>query len=242
MLVAAIRAGLAVAGDSTRASQQQAYMKSDLPFRGLSAPELRALVNPLLRDHPLPDRVSWESAVRELWDGATHREEWYAALAVLRYRRYADWLAAEIMPLLEHLVRVGAWWDVVDEISAHLVGKVLMAERSVVTPRLQVWSVDEHLWLRRSAVLSQLRHKSATDTALLSQVLLANGEGTRHGGDFFIRKALGWALREYARTDADWVRQFVADNAECLSPLTQREALKHLGRPQTGTSSTAPTA
>jgi 3-methyladenine DNA glycosylase AlkD len=227
--VAAVRASLAGAGDPERARQQQAYMKSALPCAGLTAPELRRLLGPLLVEHRLADRQAWEAAVRELWDDVTLREEWYAAIALLRHRAYRDWIDPDLLPLLEHLVRTGAWWDVVDEIASHLVGQVLLDHRPVATPVVDAWALDTHsLWVRRSAMLAQLRHRQATDTDLLERVLVANLDDTAYGREFFVRKALGWALREHARTDPDWVRAFVAAHEARLSGLTRREALKHL--------------
>jgi len=227
--VGAVRAALAGSGDPERAARQQAYMKSELPYVGLAAPELRALVKPLLVEHRFIDRGSWEAGVLELWEDATHREEWYAAVALLRHRAYRTWVDPELLPLLEHLVRTGAWWDVVDEIASHLVGQVLLDHRPPVTPVMDAWSVDaDSLWVRRTAMLAQLRHREATDTDLLERVLVANLDDTAYGREFFIRKALGWSLREHARTDAAWVETFVSTHADRLSGLSRREALKHL--------------
>jgi 3-methyladenine DNA glycosylase AlkD len=242
-LVTAVRQELSAAGDPDRAREQQRYMKSTLPFRGLTAPELRTLLRPVLDEHRIHDRGEWEHAARELWDGATYREEWYATLALLRHRFYRPWRDPESLDLALHLVRTGAWWDVVDEAAAHLVGGVLAGYRDRVTPWVDAWAEDEQLWVRRTAVLAQLRHGDRTDTALLARVLDANLEGSRHGSEFFIRKAVGWALRQYARTDEVWVRAYVAERRDRLSGLSRREALKHLGGDtgQTGTRSSAPT-
>ncbi|WP_374455254.1 DNA alkylation repair protein, partial [Nocardioides sp.] len=203
--VGAVRAALAEVGDPARAAQQQAYMKSALPYVGLAAPQLRALLRPLLAEERFVDRAQWEHAVLELWDDATHREEWYAAVALLRHRSYREWLDPELLPLLEHLVRTGAWWDVVDEVATHLVGDVLLGHRDDVTPTMDAWSVDgDSLWIRRTAMIAQLHHQERTDTDLLERVLVANLDDTAFGRDFFVRKALGWALRQHARTDAAW--------------------------------------
>ncbi len=239
-LVDAVRRAVASGGDPERAAHQQAYMKSAMPFRGWSAPELRALLRPVLAEHRATDRPEWERAARELWDGATHREERYATLALLRHRYYRAWQDPDSLAIHEHLVRTGAWWDLVDEIAAHLVGGVLATHRAEVTPTMRAWATDDDLWIRRTAILSQLRHKDATDAALLLEVLDANLEGSRHGSEFFVRKAVGWALRAFASTDPAWVRDYVASRGDRLSGLSRREALKHLA--QTGTSSTAPTA
>ncbi|HEY0644466.1 MAG TPA: DNA alkylation repair protein [Nocardioides sp.] len=227
--VGAVRRALDGAGDPERAAQQQAYMKSELPYVGLGAPALAALLKPLLVEHRFIDRGSWEAAVLELWDDATHREEWYAAIALLRHRAYRQWIDPELLPLLEHLVRTGAWWDVVDVIAAHLVGQVLLDHRDEVTPLMDTWSVDDdNLWIRRTAMLSQLAHAERTDTDLLARVLVANLDDTTYGKEFFIRKALGWALRQHARTDPERVRTFARTHSARLSGLSRREALKHL--------------
>lgn len=228
-VVLAIRDALDHVGDPDRAAQQQRYMKSALPYRGLTAAELHALLAPTLREERIIDRAEWETTVRELWDGASHREEWYAALALLRHRHYRDWHDTTSLQLYEHLVRTGAWWDVVDEIASHLVGTALRLHREEVTPVMRQWAQDENMWLRRTAILCQLRHEDETDTELLDHAIETNLEGTAYGSEFFIRKAIGWSLRQYARTDADWVRAYVASHDERLSGLSRREALKHLG-------------
>ena len=228
--VGAVRAALAEAGDPVRAAQQQAYMKSEMPFVGLGAPALRALLRPLLAEHRFVDRAQWEAAVLELWEDAEHREEWYAAVALLRDPAYREWLDPDLLPLLEHLVRLGAWWDVVDEIASQPVGQVLLDHRGAATPVVEGWSVDpDSLWVRRTAVLAQLRHGEQTDSDLLERVLVANLDDTTYGREFFVRKAVGWALRQHARTDPAWVRTFVQHHADRLSGLSRREALKHLG-------------
>lgn len=228
-LVDGIRSALGAAGDPVRAAGQQAYMKSAMPFHGVTSPELRRVVGPLLRAHPPVDRETWEATVRELWDGADHREERYAALALAQHRSARAWQDPGVLGLYRHLVVTGAWWDLVDEPATRLVGPVLLTHRAEVTPVMDAWSVEDDLWLRRVAILAQLKHKGATDTALLERVIVANLDGSAFGREFFIRKAIGWALREHARTDPAWVRGLMERHTERLSGLTRREATKHLG-------------
>jgi len=219
-----VRAALAGAGDPERAVQQRAYMKSAMPYRGITSPELRALLRPLLAAYAPADRTTWESDVRGLWDGATHREERYAAIAVARHRRARPWQDVKALELDRHLIVTGAWWDLVDEIASHLVGGVLANHRADATPVIHVWAVDDDLWLRRTAVLAQLTHRADTDLDLLRFAV----EGNVDDRSFWLRKAIGWALREYARTDPDWVRAEVDRLGDRLSGLSRREALKHL--------------
>lgn len=212
-------------------------MKSVMPYRGITSGELTALLRPLLNNKALAldTRETWESAVLSLWDNATHREDRYAATALLEHRFYRRWVDAEALPLLQHLIVTGAWWDHVDRLAAHPLGSIVLAQRDTVTPLMLKWTDADDMWLRRSSILCQLRHKESTDLDLLTRTIDANldrlpgGGSTRFGHEFFIRKAIGWALRQHARVNPVWVRTFVADRGERLSGLSRREALKHLG-------------
>jgi 3-methyladenine DNA glycosylase AlkD len=225
-VVEAIRRAVAAAGDPERAVAQQRYMKSEMPFRGISSAELTALLRPILADpaHRIAARGEWDAAVRDLWDSATHREERYAAIALTGHRAYRAWQDPEAVPLYEHLVRTGAWWDLVDPVASNRVGPILRAHHDAVAPVVRAWSTDADLWVRRTAILSQLTFRHDTDTALLRACV----EPNLADGSFWVRKAIGWALRQYARTDPEWVRETVAAYGDRLSGLSRREALKHL--------------
>jgi 3-methyladenine DNA glycosylase AlkD len=224
--VAAVRAALEAGADPERAAGQQRYMKSAMPYLGLTSPTLRAALGAVLRDPSLAmgSREQWVATVRALWDGATHREHWYAALALARHRPYRAWVDSDAMPLWESLIRAGAWWDVVDDIATHLVRDTLLAHPEEERPRMRAWSRSDSLWVRRAAILSQVGARNRTDPDLLGDVIAPNIADR----DFFSRKAIGWALRDYARTDPAWVQRFVRDHPD-LSGLSRREALKHVG-------------
>lgn len=221
-LPARIREALAAQADPVRAADQQRYMKSTMPYFGLTAPQLRAVLKPLLADR-IADRTVWEATIRDIFDGATHREQWYAAIALLRHRHYRSWRDPQVMPLVEHLVTAGAWWDVVDDVS-HVTAEVRLADPVGEAMRLRSWARADDFWLRRAAIIGQLLAKDRTDTALLTDVIDVNLDDR----EFFVRKAIGWALRDYARTDPEWVRAFLNDRGDRLSPLSRREAAKHL--------------
>ena len=223
-----LRRRIAEAGDPGRAPQMQAYMKSSMPYAGVPSGPLRTILREVIPAHPLPDRSSWEAAVRGIWMEAVFREEWYAALGVARHRLYRDHQDVKTLELYRELIVDGAWWDVVDDIASHLVGDILAAHRDEVTPVMRTWAVEDDLWLRRTAIICQLGHKHDTDLDLLRFALESNLEDSLHGKSFWIRKAVGWALRQHARTDPDWVRTFVAEHDARLSGLSCREALKHL--------------
>ena len=224
-LVDALRAALRTGADPERAVGQQRYMKSAMPFLGLTSPGRREVVRPVLADPALrlDSRPAFERAVRSLWEGAEFREERYAALDLLRHRAYRSWRDPDLMPLVEHLVVTGAWWDLVDEL-ASVVGEVLLIDPEGEGLRMRDWAERDDLWLRRSAIISQLRHRERTDTDLLASVIEVNLDDR----EFFVRKAIGWALRQYARTDPAWVQAFVDRHCDRMSGLSRREALKHL--------------
>jgi 3-methyladenine DNA glycosylase AlkD len=226
-LIRDLHARLAAAADPERAPQMQAYMKSQMPFHGIASPVMKRLTRECFAEHPL-DESDWLATAATLWEEAEHREERYAALALIRLSTHRSAARSpERLPLYRHLATTGAWWDLVDEIAQHLVGEVLRTHRAEATPMVRKWADDQDLWVRRTAILSQNRHRAETDVDLLDQVLSANLEDSLHGRVFWTRKAVGWALREFAKTDPTWVRGWVTAHDDLLSGLTRREALKH---------------
>jgi 3-methyladenine DNA glycosylase AlkD len=229
-MVDAVCRALENVGDSARAEGQQAYMKSAMPFRGVTAPQLKAILRPLLADpaYRLVGCDEWEATIRGLWDDAQFREERYAALAISGYRLYRPWARGRsAMPLYRYLIETGAWWDFVDEIAARRVGPVLRAHPEAEAERMRSWARAESMWVRRAAILSQLSSKGETDRQLLLDCITPNVTDQ----EFFIRKAIGWSLRQYAHSGtaaADWVRRSVDQLGPLLSPLSRREALKNL--------------
>ena len=226
-LVTDVRDALAAAEDATKAPQMQAYMKSDLPYFGIPSPSLKAILRTALTPR-LASRSEWESAVRMLFDEATHREEWYAALALSGHRQYRAFQDPSALALYRHLVTAGSWWDIVDDVASRKVGPILLRFPDEVEPVVREWAVCDDLWLRRTAIICQLGAKHDTDVELLDFALSSNLEGSRFGSVFWIRKAVGWALRQHARTDSDWVREYVAAHESELAGLSRREATKHL--------------
>lgn len=219
-----LRAELAAAGDPVKAAEQRRYMKSTMPYHGLSAPDLRILLRPHLKEFAPTNRDEWETTVRTWWDGATFREEWYAAIALARHRVARPWQDPAVLGLYRHMIVTGAWWDVVDDLSAYLVGGVLSGHPDETAPLMRDWAADPHLWLRRTSVLCQLLRTTDTDLDLLTFTIEQNLDDT----SFWLRKAIGWSLRQYARTDPSWVRAYVESLGDRLSGLSRREATKHL--------------
>jgi 3-methyladenine DNA glycosylase AlkD len=219
----AMRSALAAASDPERAPRMQAYMKSEMPYRGIAAPDMRAISKRVFADHPLPSCEAWRSAVLELWRGARFREERYAAIELLALRRHRDCRTPDVLPLYEEMITTGAWWDYVDEI-AHLVGDLLRSHPEQMRPVMRAWSTDKNLWKRRVSIICQISFKKDTDLYLL----YANIESNLAERNFFIRKAIGWALRSYAWTNPNEVERYVTANEARLSGLSRREALKNV--------------
>lgn len=218
------RGALAAIAHPAKAAPMQAYMRSEMPFLGVQKPDRVKALRSVFSAYELPDRDTWVATVRDLWDEADYREERYAAIELARDRRYTQWATdARSMALYDHLIVTGAWWDYVDEVAIQLVGPVLRA-RPDIGGTIRRWAHDDNRWRRRAAVISQVGAREATDFELLAACILANAADT----DFFLRKGIGWALREYAKTDPDWVRAFVAMHHDRLSPLSVREATRNL--------------
>jgi 3-methyladenine DNA glycosylase AlkD len=222
-LVRAARAGLAELADPVKASGMQRYMKSEMPFRGVQKSARAMLANRLFAEHPLPDPHTWVATALDLWRNAAYREERLLSLDLLGHRAYARWQQPDLLPVYEELIVIGAWWDYVDEIATHRIGPLLRAHPATLAPIMRAWAYDENRWKRRASVICQVSAKHDTDTDLLTACI----EATIADRDFFLRKAIGWALRAHAKTDPGWVRAFV-DTHPNLSPLSRREATKHL--------------
>ena len=220
-LVLFVESEMAKLGDPQRAEKMASYMKTEMPFYGVSAPQVKGLFREARQQFPVGSPTDYRGAILALWE-RPHRETKYLSL------RYANHYKAHIEPdqmgLYERLITQGAWWDFVDDVAAHLVGRVLMRNRDLITPLMRQWVDRDDMWIRRTAILCQLGHKAETDEALLFDHCLAR----MHEKEFFIRKAIGWALRDYARTAPEVVRQFLVDHRTELSGLSYREGGKHL--------------
>jgi 3-methyladenine DNA glycosylase AlkD len=210
-----VTAALSAVADPAKAPGMQAYMKSQMPFLGVQKAARTRALRPVFAATSL-DHPALINAARELWDDAQYREQRYAALALLRVPRYQRLLGVPDEAFLRHLISSGAWWDLVDEIATKLV-RPIRAELDI-----RGWAVDDDMWIRRAAILCQVGAKAGTDPALLRDAIEPNAADRR----FWITKAIGWALRDYAYVDPEWVRRFVSGHD--LAPLSVREATKHL--------------
>lgn len=206
--------------DAEQAGPMKAYMKDNFPFLGIKTPRRAELMKQFLTEHGLPGLDELPAVVRELW-ALPEREYAYSAMQLLDKLRKR--LTAEHLPLLEELIVTKSWWDTVDYLAAHPVGDILAKHPELIPAVTEALIESDDIWLQRTAILFQLHYKQRTDARLLFDMILRCSESK----EFFIRKAIGWALREYAKTDPAAVRRFVGETP--LSPLSVREALKHIG-------------
>ena len=205
-------------------------MKSAMPFLGVVAPVRRALVRGAMKGHECADVEALSRTMLELWRGATHREERYAALDLLHLPRHDKLIALPLLPALHEMLLTDPWWDFNDEISGRALPRLLQRHPQPMKATLRSWAVGEELWLRRAAMLAQRGAGTAAfDAVLLYDCILPSllGEGAHATArDFFIRKGIGWALRERSYAAPQEVMAFCTEYAKRLSPLSQREALR----------------
>ena len=220
-LVDLVAKRLSASADPAKAGPMAAYLKTDMPFYGVQKAGRVPILREVVKSFPPSNRDGYDTVVLALWE-QPHREEKYLAIGYAR--SFPQFVTLSSVPLYRRLIVEGAWWDLVDETATHLVGDVLLRQREAMTPKIESWIDDRDLWLRRTSILSQIGHKAATDADLLFDAC----ERRMHETEFFIRKAIGWALRDYAKTDPDAVVDFVAMNRSGLSGLSYREATKHL--------------
>ena len=206
--------------DPATAEKMARYMKGRFPFLGLPRTVYQPLTRPLLTEfRPAASEAHLLEIARQLWD-LPEREYQYLAGDLLD--RYCKHLTPASLPALRDLLVCKSWWDSVDQLTGRVLAPLVRAH-PVLRREMDRWSRDENFWLRRAAILHQLSSGPGTDSRRLFAYCLRNAKDS----EFFVRKAIGWALRQHAKLDAPAVRSFVDAHPE-LSPLSRREALKHL--------------
>ena len=228
-----VATALAELGDPDVAAGQVSYMygkrfqtmRPDMagahPFHGVKSAGVRAVEREVRRRFPITTAEQYTGAVLALWE-LPHREEKYLATAVAS--RHRTFIRFEQLGLYRRLITEGAWWDLVDSVAPSCVGHVLLSERGAMSPELDRWIDDDDMWIRRAALIAHLKHKERIDEAQLFD----HCERRMHESEFFIRKAIGWALRQHARTNPQGVKAFALAHRDEMSGLTFREATKHL--------------
>jgi len=199
------------------------YMKNKFEFFGINSPLRRELCREFLRKENLPSIENIEDIVKDLWN-KPQREFQYFAMELLS--KYSKQLKNDDYQLFEFMIITKSWWDSVDYIASNLVGTYFKLYPELKKPVSVKWINSDNMWLQRVAIIFQLKYKGDTDTELLFEFI------KRHcsSNEFFIRKAIGWALREYSKTNPESVLDFVQKHERRLSGLSKRKALKIINR------------
>ena len=224
-LLLTIREKLREVADPARAPGMRAYMKSEMPYLGVSAVPLRRVCRDLFNGLAWDDAEAWQADVLAIWRRAEFREERHAAIELTGLRVARPFHDLSTLPMYEEMIVIGAWGDYVDIIAGHRLWAILQRQGAAMKREMLGWSTNANMWKRRSAILCQLKAKEQTDLEFLYACI----EPSLDSQEFFLRKAIGWALRQYAWTDPEEVRRYVARNKERLSGLSRREALKNIG-------------
>jgi 3-methyladenine DNA glycosylase AlkD len=204
--------------DPENAPAMKAYMKDVQPFLGVSSPKRKELFKEVKAQFGTPDASLWKDAVQELWHGP-FREHRYLALHLCH--GFKKHLSVSNFPLFLQLSEGVDWWDTSDELSNKIISPLYLKHREL-GPHILNLRTSASLWQRRISLLAHIGHKQQMRTEFLRETILM----LAHEKDFFIRKAIGWILRDYFRTNPDWVNAFVTSHRDVLSPLSIREALK----------------
>lgn len=216
-LIERLRRAVEAGRDPVRAVRMAAYMRDQFRFAGIAAPELAIIYREAAAGLPPPAAEADVIAVALACWELPEREYQYLGCAHLR--RHAGLLGPTSVGSLERLVTTRSWWDTVDDLATNVAG-TMVARHPELRPVMERWVVSENVWLARVAILHRERWKQRTDAGLLFQLCLLRA-GDR---EFFIRKAIGWALRSYAKAEPDAVAAFLAEHGDRLSGLSRREA------------------
>jgi len=205
--------------DPVQAAPMKKYMRDQFEYLGIKSPQQGALMKEFISQNGLPPVANLDPILRDLWS-LPQREFQYAATGLLG--RLEKELPAKFIKTIEFLLVTKSWWDTVDTISGGTLGVHFRRFPEVREKYLAKWRASDNFWLRRACILFQLNYKKETDFNLLCEIICENLDSK----EFFINKAIGWSLRQYARIDPKAVKKFV--KATPLHPLSRREAMKHL--------------
>lgn len=205
--------------DSENAAGAKAYLLNQFEFYGIKTPLRRSICKAFYKSHPINNHDELATIVKACFE-LHQRELHYFAIELLGHNKQL-W-QKKTLTLIEWMITHNSWWDSVDSTNSHVISKFFLLHPEQIETTTLKWNQSNNKWLKRMSILFQLTYKNKTDTSLLTKYI----EHCIHEEDFFIRKAIGWALRAYAYTDPKWVIHFVKAHPD-LSPLSKREALKH---------------
>ena len=201
-----------------QAQKMSKYMLNKFEYIGIKTPERRKIFKNSFKEYKNKEKIDWEF-VNKCWENK-YREFQYVAADYLKNMK--DKLSIDDIPKFKRLILEKSWWDTIDNLDMTI--GALALKDSNVNKILLEWSLDENIWLRRIAIDHQLLRKEKTDTELLEKILKNNlGQA-----EFFINKAIGWALRDYSKTNPNWVKNCIEKNREKMAKLSIREASKYV--------------
>ena len=201
-----------------QAQKMSKYMLNKFEYIGIKTPERREIFKIFFKEYKNEEKIDWEF-VNKCWENK-YREFQYVAADYLKNMK--DKLTIDDIPKLKQFILKKSWWDTIDNLDMTI--GALGLKDSNVNKILLEWSIDENIWLRRIAIDHQLLRKEKTNTELLEKILKNNlGQA-----EFFINKAIGWALRDYSKTNPEWVKNFIEKNRENMAKLSIKEASKYL--------------
>ncbi|WP_425467168.1 DNA alkylation repair protein [Pseudalkalibacillus caeni] len=199
------------------AEPMKKYMRDQFEFLGIKTPERKKLLKTFIKEHGMPQENNFNQTIEELWQ-LPEREYQYIAISLLD--KALKKLPVDIILLLEHLIVTKSWWDTIDSIASGLVGEFFRLHPHLKDITTRRWMDSGNMWLQRTAILFQLSYKTETDSVMLFKYIKESSDSD----EFFIQKAIGWALREYSKTEPAMVEKFIEE--ESLAPLSRREGLK----------------
>lgn len=202
------------------APKMSKYMRNQFQFYGINSPQRTKILQQFLQENGLPKPEKLSEILAIMWE-KPQREWQYAALYI--FQKIIKKSKNDFLELAESLIIQKSWWDTIDTIAPTIIGEILLYLPEKKEEYTEKWALSDNFWLKRTSIIFQLHYKSKTNTDLLEKYILLNIESK----EFFIQKAIGWALRQYARIDKEFVKNFVKKN-ENLSSLSKREALKHI--------------
>lgn len=201
-----------------QAQKMSKYMLNKFEYIGIKTPKRRKIFKNFFKEYKNEEKIDWEF-VNKCWENK-HREFQYIAADYLKNMK--DKLTIDDIPKFKRLILEKSWWDTIDNLDMTI--GALALKDSNVNKILLEWSLDENIWLKRIAIDHQLLRKEKTNTELLEKILKNNlGQA-----EFFINKAIGWALRDYSKTNPEWVKNFIEKNRENMAKLSIKEASKYL--------------
>ncbi|MBY6036797.1 DNA alkylation repair protein [Fictibacillus nanhaiensis] len=201
------------------AEQMKKYMRDQFEYFGLRSPVMKESFKSFIKENGLPHHDDLFGVLKELWE-KPEREMQYAGLSIAD--KLKKHMKKQDIEWIEYIIVTKSWWDTIDHIAKNIAGYYFKAFPEEINPVTERWIASKNIWLMRSAILFQLGYKEKTDKELLAYLI----KETKYEQNFFIRKGIGWALREYAKVNEDWVWEFVHDVE--LSPLSYKEAIKNI--------------